>query len=99
MRILPSPTVPSYKLAYHQTRHSSLGKPAAERILPGIPPVRTQTVEFAPYPRPRHRTSRERSPNELPTSDGPTSNLATETFTTERDIRTLIAALTLGFTE
>jgi hypothetical protein len=99
MRILPSSTVPSYKLAYHRMRHPSLGTPAAERIIPGIPPARTQTIEFAPYPRPSHRTSRDKSPNELPTSDDNTSHLATEAFATERDTRTLITALTLGFTE
>lgn len=82
--------MPSYKLAYHRMQHPSLGTPAAERIIPGIPTVRTQTIEFAPYPRPRHRTSRDKSRNELPASDGNTS----EAFATERDIRTLITTLT-----
>jgi len=86
--------MPSYKLDYHRMRYPSLGTPAAERTIPGIPTVRTQTIEFAPYPRPHHRTSRDKSRNELPTSDGNTSNLTTEAFATERDIRTLTTALT-----
>jgi len=85
--------MPSSQLAYHRMRHPSPSTPAAERTIPGIPTVRTQTIEFAPYPRPHHRTSRDKSRNELPTSDGNTSNLTTEAFATERDIRTLTTAL------
>ena len=86
--------MPSYRLAYHRMRRPSFGTPAAEGIISGIPTVRTQTIEFAPYPRPHHRTSRDKSRNELPISDGNTSNLATEAFAPGRDIRALITALT-----
>jgi hypothetical protein len=71
-------------------RHSSIvtGSSNADEervVIPGIPTVRTQTIEFAPYPRLRHRTSRPH----LPTSDLSTRNHTTNISATEYDIRTL----------
>jgi hypothetical protein len=84
-------------------RHSSVGAAAskadAERTALGVPAARTQTIEFAPYPRPRHRTSRDKSRNAQPTSDVNGGNLTTNAFSTGYDTRAPITALPWGFTD
>lgn len=64
---------------YQRLRHSSIATAPsnadAERAMSGFPTVRTQTIEFAPYPRLRHRTSRDKSPH-----DRPASNLSTRNY-------------------
>ncbi|KAI0000966.1 cation transport protein-domain-containing protein [Russula vinacea] len=58
--------------AHHQMRHSSIGTGSSnERAIPGLPTVRTQTIEFAPYPLLRHRTS----PQETTLRTSPPQNM------------------------
>jgi hypothetical protein len=86
--------MPSYGTAYQQLRHSSIAtgpsNADAERAIPGFPTVRTQTIEFAPYPRLRRRTSWEKSSRDQPASDSITRNHVTAT---ECNIRMPIIAL------
>src|SRR5713226_5144106 len=100
MLCLSSFPMPSYSIAYQQMRHSSISTVSsnadAERTTPGFPTVRTQTIEFAPYPRLHHRTSRDKSPHHRPTSDLSTRNHTTNVSTTEYNIRTLINGLSSG---
>ncbi|KAI0282873.1 cation transport protein-domain-containing protein [Russula aff. rugulosa BPL654] len=76
---------------YHQLRHSSIATAASnadtERAMPGFPTVRTQTIEFAPYPRLRHRTSRDKSPHDRPASGLSTRNYSTNVSATEYNIQ------------
>ena len=93
--------MPSYSTAYQRLRHSSIATvPSdedAERAVPGFPTVRTQTIEFAPYPRLRRRTSRDKSPHDRPAPDLSTRNYTTNVSATgtEYNIRTLISLLFL----
>ncbi len=64
--------------------------------MPGVPTVRTQTIEFAPYPRLRHRTSRDKSPHHRPRSDLSTRNHSKNVSAIERNIGTLIITLSGG---
>jgi hypothetical protein len=93
--------MPLYSPAHHQIRDSSIGTGSdnadAERVIPGFPTARTQTIEFAPYPRLRHRISRDKSRTRVPTSDLSTRNHTTNVSGTEYDIRTLKIALFCGF--
>jgi hypothetical protein len=78
-------------------RHSSVGAAASkadtERVIPSIPAARTQTIEFAPYPLPRHRTSRDKSRNQQPTSDINAKRFTTSALPTGYDTRTPITSL------
>lgn len=78
-------------------RHSSIASVPtnadAERAMPGFPTVRTQTIEFAPYPRLRRRISRDKSTHDQPTSDSITRNHTTNVSAAEYNIRTPIIAL------
>ena len=84
-------------------RHSSVGTAAskvdAERIISGVPAGRAQTIEFAPYPQPRHRTSRDKSRNRQPISDVNGRNPITNAFSTGYDTRAPIITLPCGFTD
>src|ERR1700755_1333612 len=100
MLCISSFSMPSYSTAYQQLQHSSIAtiqsNADVERTMPGFPTVRTQTIEFAPYPQLRRRTSRGKSPHDRPASDSGTRNYTTNVSATEYNIRTLIVALFCG---
>lgn len=92
--------MPSYSTAYQRLQDSSIAavpsKADAERAMPGFPTVRTQTIEFAPYPRLRRRTSRNKSPHDQPATELSARNHTTNVSATEYNNRTLITALFCG---
>jgi hypothetical protein len=64
MRITSTSSGRSLKVAYQRIRRFSLGATTAsnadeERTTPRLSPSRTQTIEFASYPQPRHRTTQD----------------------------------------
>ncbi|KAH9050993.1 cation transport protein-domain-containing protein [Lactarius deliciosus] len=72
---------------HHQRpRGLSLGTPSnvdTDRRTYDHPIQRTQTIEFAPYPQPRHRASRDKSRLRDSTSEMAPGHLVTEVFPTE----------------
>jgi hypothetical protein len=102
VRSLPCLSVSSCNLAYPRMPHSNLGTAAsnveAERST-GFPTVRTQTIEFAPYPRLRHRTSRDISHLGRHTPDMSARDPTTTVSATEYDTRMLFTVFSSGLTD
>ncbi|KAI9465251.1 cation transport protein-domain-containing protein, partial [Lactarius psammicola] len=84
-----------HSTAHQRPQRLSLSTPSnadTDRRTYDQPIQRTQTIEFAPYPQPRHRTSRDKSRLRDSTSETAPAHLPTEVFPTEYSDRTLSAA-------
>ena len=74
-----------YSTAHQRARRLSLGTPYVDtgQHPHDYPIQRTQTIEFAPYPQPRHRASRDKSRLRNSTSEMAPRPLPPEVFATD----------------